>query len=866
MASFSPSPLPPPPPPQTLSAVNFAEKYEYANLVRTVQLQPALAQEVDDFGMTPLHWICTDPRVPLRVVQKLVLAHPAATSTKNLVGLLPFHIALRKNLPLDALKLLLKFYPKAITTATPDRRTPLELADELVTSQATKLFLQMFDAEVRALSRVATASKKQQKRRQLDHTAATATTSLPPRHERSDESAKENDDRFNNGEFASARSHKQRRQQNHDSNQNENDTTIQRKALTSSDNNNYETNHNYSKSVHDPITEVLNSPTLRSATQHRTPLMWKHDKRCHICECKFTYFRSRHHCRNCGESVCGRHSRNTLPLRHMGMYEPQRVCAVCHEHLQNSVAGCNTNEMHMRSISNASSGGRQSSDMLDLIDSPCSTRSVQPFMLTDSTRPRNGSTPFEMFPSASSSTTSRLLKRSKSVRNYLLMSPRTKGRMQQNENCPLDTATTMRGQMHGNDGDRSPMILSPARNVRSETPLRRNHSYTQFARLPLFPSTSSMFLSTVQVAPETKNDHSKRSGHDSNGQRRRKKSTSSKHHGSNNNDDERQHQMTSSSRGRQPRLVKTELDSPSKAWYEELDSDGDEDLDDVTSSIREAQKLSMDSHVEELEEHVQKLLRAKQKIGEALKQSQWEIHMAKVEKEKYDAIAQKYLDHGYAAVMFPSASSSTLKRDTDASLPDDDEDSDEQGKANRPGVAVTRPLEKTKLLEDKDAESDSHDVDTDRSTADSEFSVAAASSGSMAAAMRPSSPLPMPSLTPFRSEKLALHIPLDVAATHHELGVVLLGKGDFASAASEFEKALAIDSDNAFTWYHLAKALDGKGDLDAAEAAVKKALERDADSLSSLSLLGRLLHLRGEHDEAIVVFRQALKLQTPPVY
>ncbi|KAF1334053.1 Vacuolar protein sorting-associated protein 27, partial [Globisporangium splendens] len=868
MASFSPSP-------QTLSAVDFAEKYEYANLVRAVQLQPALAKEVDDFGMTPLHWICTDPRVPLRVVQKLVLAHPAATSTKNLAGLLPFHIALRKNLPLDALKLLLKFYPKAIMTSTPDRRTPLTLAEEHVTSQATKLFLQMVEAEQRALSRVATTSKKQQKRHQLERIAAAAAgkISLPTRHKRSDESAKENDGRANNGEFASAHSHKQRhqQQQNHDSNRNENDTTIQRKVPTSLDNNNYESNNNYARSVHDPITEVLNSPTLRSAAQQRTPPMWKHDKRCHICECKFTYFRSRHHCRNCGESVCGRHSRNALPLRHMGMYEPQRVCAVCHEHLQNTIAGCNTNESHMRSISNASSGGRRSSDVLSPIDSPCSTRSVQPFMLTDSTRPRNGSSPFEMFPSfptASPSITSKVFKRSKSARNYLLVSPRTKGLMQQNGNYPLDTATTTRGEIHGGDDDHSPVILSPARSVCSETPLRRNYSYTQFARLPLFPSTSSMFLSTVQVAPETKNDQSMRSGHNSSDQRHQNNSTTSKYHDSNNNGDERQRQMTSSSRGRQPRLVKTELGLPSKAWYEELGSDGDADHDGVTSSSRGTQKLSMDSRVEELEEHVQRLLRAKQKIGEALKQSQWEIHMAKAEKEKYDAVAQKYLNHGYAAALSPSASPSMLKRGTDASLVDDDEDSDEQGEQNRPGVTVTRPPEEAKAMlpEYKDVESDPHDVDTDRSTADSEFSATTASSNSMAAAMRPSSPLPMPSLTPFRSEKLALHIPLDVAATHHELGVVLLGKGDFASAANEFEKALAIDSDNALTWYHLAKALDGKGDLDAAESAVKKALEHDADSLASLSLLGRLLHLRGEHDEAIVVFRQALKLQTPPVY
>ncbi|KAG2523027.1 hypothetical protein BBI17_004534 [Phytophthora kernoviae] len=106
--------------------------------------------------------------------------------------------------------------------------------------------------------------------------------------------------------------------------------------------------------------------------------------------------------------------------------------------------------------------------------------------------------------------------------------------------------------------------------------------------------------------------------------------------------------------------------------------------------------------------------------------------------------------------------------------------------------------------------------------------------------------------------------PLDLAATHHELGEALLSKGDFAGAVMELQRSVDLDCENAATWLHLAKALDGNGeDSESAEEAVRRALELDPSSIGALSLLGKLLHLRGDHDDAILVFRQALALQCP---
>ena len=51
---------------------------------------------------------------------------------------------------------------------------------------------------------------------------------------------------------------------------------------------------------------------------------------CHACGFAFSFFARRHHCRECGRSVCHDHSRRTRPLPHRGAgAEPLRVCDGC---------------------------------------------------------------------------------------------------------------------------------------------------------------------------------------------------------------------------------------------------------------------------------------------------------------------------------------------------------------------------------------------------------------------------------------------------------------------------------------------------------------------------------------------------------
>ncbi|GAB9465235.1 Mitochondrial distribution/morphology family 35/apoptosis [Globisporangium polare] len=59
------------------------------------------------------------------------------------------------------------------------------------------------------------------------------------------------------------------------------------------------------------------------------PPRWKQSRNCHVCMTHFTMVKRRHHCRNCGQSVCGGHSTNRVALPKFGLMDPQRICDKC---------------------------------------------------------------------------------------------------------------------------------------------------------------------------------------------------------------------------------------------------------------------------------------------------------------------------------------------------------------------------------------------------------------------------------------------------------------------------------------------------------------------------------------------------------
>ncbi|TDH69350.1 hypothetical protein CCR75_006033 [Bremia lactucae] len=61
------------------------------------------------------------------------------------------------------------------------------------------------------------------------------------------------------------------------------------------------------------------------------PPEWKHDGECSICRATFGMFKHRHHCRNCGKSICSQHSADKkIAIEAKGFTTPQRVCVTCY--------------------------------------------------------------------------------------------------------------------------------------------------------------------------------------------------------------------------------------------------------------------------------------------------------------------------------------------------------------------------------------------------------------------------------------------------------------------------------------------------------------------------------------------------------
>lgn len=64
--------------------------------------------------------------------------------------------------------------------------------------------------------------------------------------------------------------------------------------------------------------------------QSSFPPRWKQSRSCHVCAAQFSRLtKRRHHCRNCGQSVCGGHSTNRVALPKFGLLDPQRICDKC---------------------------------------------------------------------------------------------------------------------------------------------------------------------------------------------------------------------------------------------------------------------------------------------------------------------------------------------------------------------------------------------------------------------------------------------------------------------------------------------------------------------------------------------------------
>uniref|UniRef100_K3WAK4 FYVE-type domain-containing protein n=1 Tax=Globisporangium ultimum (strain ATCC 200006 / CBS 805.95 / DAOM BR144) TaxID=431595 RepID=K3WAK4_GLOUD len=115
---------------QPTEAIRLAQASDWKGLQRLIDRVPECARERDEYGMLPIHWVCTESCVPLALLDKLLCVYPEGVRTKNEVHLLPLHIAIRAHATPSRLKRLLAAYPDAVHDVLPDGLSVLGLADK----------------------------------------------------------------------------------------------------------------------------------------------------------------------------------------------------------------------------------------------------------------------------------------------------------------------------------------------------------------------------------------------------------------------------------------------------------------------------------------------------------------------------------------------------------------------------------------------------------------------------------------------------------------------------------------------------------------------------------------------------------------
>lgn len=790
-----------------LAAVEMAERRRYAALTQALAQLPRLARATDDFGMTPLHWVCSDAGVPLHVLERVVLAHPAATAARNLAGLLPLHLAVRKCLPLEALHALLRFYAKAVAVATPDGKLPARLAKEAGADCETVDYLCGLEREVLEFAQAEWGRTSRQ-------SAGQFRASDFHRQLSGDDSEDVDDyggviDEFDESGGLATGAIRFR-----------DDNQLDEPSRVSC------AEHGSSTAI-DPVTALMTSGKISLALAPAQP-EWKHSSKCRICDARFGYLRGRrHHCRNCGESVCGRHSRHAVPLKHLGLFTPQRICAVCFDGIQEHYTA-----RALAKVAPLECFGAFTVPITPMMASPRLNKSQRSRSVFNEMPAMMTTVPFSTTLSASPP-------RSGNGRGgHKFFSATSDGRTMQNIDS-IHIARVQRANRGGIDMQSGGGLTTMPRKHPREQQNKKELPSTDLTAKPDRSLATTEFMDHSTAWSEFELDAAG---------------------------------VTNFSASFDGCSVQSRTIRP---------------LALPACTRRRQSKMSMDSQVLELEEQMERLLEARRRISAALKNSQRQIARARREKSALDKTALRFRDLGYSS----EHEDDDLAQDADDdrynfSGCDDDEDialenaSEDGSRLNSSeSTALTTTTTATAGTSDNEYEEAPHenarycDDSYEEDSTDNDEDATTNSIRDPAQVLRhqrsrrPPPRLPTPRLAPALSDShrcfQSMEPPaLDVAATHADLGAALLASGRSSAAATAFRDALRLDGDNADVWHQLAMALDAAGNrASEAEEAARCAVELQPASLASLSLLGKLLHARGEHDEAISVFRHALELQ-----
>ncbi len=96
------------------------------------------------------------------------------------------------------------------------------------------------------------------------------------------------------------------------------------------------------------------------------------------------------------------------------------------------------------------------------------------------------------------------------------------------------------------------------------------------------------------------------------------------------------------------------------------------------------------------------------------------------------------------------------------------------------------------------------------------------------------------------------------AATHNDLGQLLIQKGFPKDAEVEFERAINSDSHFYPAWYNLGLAREARGDYSGARVAFGRTLHYKPGDSWALFQAGRLAEMRGDMEGAIDLYAKAI--------
>ncbi|OQR98625.1 hypothetical protein ACHHYP_08333 [Achlya hypogyna] len=270
-------------------AIRLAEASDWDGLRLLIHEAPLAAQAVDSYGMLPIHWASTEAHVPLELLQTLLDAHPSGAKTTNSADLLPLHIAIRAHASPAWLQTLLDAYPEGIWAETPAGASPLALADAVGLDDECLHVLRL--AQVKLHPEDARSTTSSSRGSNILRTPPKAKLDLAMRR------------------AASA-------------------PAIPTHAI-------YEVPDDASSTSSDDDSIGGNN----CAMLEDAPPEWSRHDACAVCNVNFSMFKPRHHCRNCGKSICRAHSADKKVLT-KGFGTPQRVCVDCYGGLAGRKQSC----------------------------------------------------------------------------------------------------------------------------------------------------------------------------------------------------------------------------------------------------------------------------------------------------------------------------------------------------------------------------------------------------------------------------------------------------------------------------------------------------------------------------------------------